>query len=123
MLKSRRSNRHGGALPRKHTLSCVLDKRMYSGLSADGINLSAGTRGKRVRVLFHTYVKAEEMFRLYTPKDPTLFFRDGEACLSIPFELPEKPVTGDTAVGVDLGERQLFVTSEGKASSVMDAFK
>lgn len=117
MLKSRRSNRHGGALPQKHSLSCVLDKRMYSGLTADGIHISAGTRGKRVHVPFHTYAKADDMFSMYTPMDPTLFFRDGKPYLSVPFELPEKPVTGDTAVGVDLGERQLFVTSEGKSYS------
>lgn len=117
MLKSRKSNNHHGALPKKHSLSVVLDKRLYSNLSIDGISLSAGEKGKRVRVPFQLYYKADEMFHNYFPKDPTLFFRDGKPFLAIPFEVPEKPVVGETAVGVDLGERQLFVTSEGKSFS------
>lgn len=49
--------------------------------------------------------------------DPTIFYRDGKFWLSIPFEIPEKPVSSDTCIGVDLGMRQLFVTSEGKSFS------
>ena len=115
MLRSRKSNKHHGALPKKRSLSVVLDKRLYSNLSIGGVSLSGGEKGKRVRVPFVLYDKADEMFRNYTPKDPTLFFRDGKPYLSIPFEVAEKPVVGDTAVGVDVGERQLFVTSEGKS--------
>jgi IS605 OrfB family transposase len=33
----------------------------------------------------------------------------------VSFNVPNKPVTDDMSVGVDLGERLLFVTSEGKA--------
>ena len=115
MLRSRKTNKHHGALPKKRSLSVVLDKRLYSNLSIDGVSLSGGEKGKRVRVLFRLYGKADEMFRNYFPKDPTMFFRDGKPFLSIPFEVAEKPVVGDTAVGVDIGERQLFVTSEGKS--------
>lgn len=117
MLKSRRSNKHHGDLPKKHKLSVVLDKRLYSHLSIDGISLSSGQRNKRTHVGFVMYDKADWMFRNYFPKDPTLFFRNGKPYLGVPFEVPEKPAIGEAAVGVDLGERQLFVTSEGKSFS------
>lgn len=117
MLKSRKSNKHHGELPKKHSLSVVLDKRLYSNLSIDGISLSGGEKGKRVRVGFHLYEKVDYMFRNYFTKDPTLFYSNGLFYLGVPFEVPEKPVVGETALGVDLGERQLFVTSEGNSFS------
>lgn len=117
MLKSRKSNKHHGELPKKHSMSITLDKRLYSNLSPKGISLSGGEKGKRTHVPFAIFPKADEMFRNFFTKDPTLFLRDGKFYLAVPFEVPEKPVIGETAVGVDIGERQLFVTSEGKAFS------
>ena len=55
------------------------------------------------------------MFEHYQVKDPLLFIRDNAIYLSVPFEVPDKPVLGNTSVGVDLGVKRLFVTSEGKA--------
>ena len=117
MLKSRKSNKHHGELPKKHSLSVVLDKRLYSNLTMNGISLSSGQKNKRTLVPFKLYPQVENMFMNYRPMDPTLFFREGIPYLSVPFEVPEKPVIGENAVGVDLGERQLFVTSEGKCFS------
>lgn len=117
MLKSRKSNRHHGCLPKKHSLSMVLDKRLYSNLSIDGISLSSGIKNKRTHVAFQMYDKVDYMFHNYFTMDPTIYIHDGKSYLSVPFEVPEKPVVGDTAIGVDLGERQLFVTSEGKSFS------
>lgn len=117
MLKSRKSNKHHGELPKKHSLSVVLDKRLYSNLTMNGISLSSGQKNKRTQVPFKLYSQVETMFMNYRPMDPTLFFREGIPYLSVPFEVPEKPVIGENAVGVDLGERQLFVTSEGKCFS------
>lgn len=117
MLKSRKSNKHHSELPKKHSLSVVLDKRLYSNLTMNGISLSSGQKNKRIQVPFKLYSQVENMFMNYRPMDPTLFFREGIPYLSVPFEVPEKPVIGENAVGVDLGERQLFVTSEGKCFS------
>ena len=116
-LKSIKSNKHKNAkIPAKHNLSMRLDKRLYGTLSKAGITLSNGESVKRELVPFkNLYLKAEEMFNLYTHDDPLLFFRDGKFYLSIPFEVPEKPMVSETACGVDLGVRQLFVTSEGKS--------
>ena len=117
MLKSRKSNRHHGSLPKKHALCLPLDKRLYGTLDVRGITLNGGTRGKRVLVPFRMYDRAEELFLSCVAKDPKIVLRDDRLFLSVPFEVPERPVNGDTAVGVDLGERQFFVTSEGKAFS------
>lgn len=115
-LKSIRSNKHKDArVPKKHNLSMHLDQRLYGRLSAEGITLSNGTDTRRELVPFVLYPKAEEMFAECTFFEPTLFFRDGRMFLSVPFEVPDRPLRSQAACGVDMGVRQLFVTSEGKS--------
>ena len=115
-FRSIRGNKHKNAeTPQMKQLSLQLDKRLYSNLSADGISIGNGTPQKREHCSFVLYDKVRELFARYVPKDPTIFFRDGRLFLSVPFEVPSMPCMDDTAVGVDLGVRQFFVTSEGKA--------
>lgn len=115
-FKAIRSNKHKEAeTPQRKSLSMRIDKRLYSNLNNEGVSLSGPQRNKRQRYEFHCYDKVNELFRNCTTKDPLIFIRDGKAYLSVPFEVPVKPVTSDTSIGVDLGERMLFVTSEGKA--------
>lgn len=115
-LKSIRSNKHRNAeIPVRKSLTMLLDKRLYGVLNIDGITLTGPKKGKRVRVPFKLYEKAEHMLRSFKACDPTLFIRDGRIFLSVPFEVPEKPQANDECVGVDLGMRRLFVTSEGVA--------
>jgi IS605 OrfB family transposase len=92
-----------------------LDKRIYSKFDMHGISITSSERNRRERATFVLYPKVSEMFRNYTTSDPLLFIRDGVPYLSVSFNVPDKPVTDDMSVGVDLGERLLFVTSEGKA--------
>ena len=112
-LRSRKSNGHTGKLPRKKNLSLRLDKRLYGRLSIEGITLSGSEAYHRTLVPFRLYDKALEMFDNYMTSDPLIYVRDGRMFLSVPFEVPEKPITGCTCIGVDVGERRLFVTSEG----------
>ena len=115
-LKSIKSNKHTNAsTPNKHNLSMHLDQRLYGRLSSEGITLTNGTDTKRELVPFGLFPKAVDMFAEYTFGEPTVFFRDGRMFLSVPFEVPDKPLRSQTACGVDLGVRQLFVTSEGKS--------
>ena len=114
-LRSKRSNKHEGENPVKQALSITLDKRMYSRLTHNSIALCGGEKGKRVSIPFICYGKLTEMFSLYKVCDPTLFVRNGHLWLSIPFDIPKKPVTDETSVGVDLGMKRLFVTSDGYA--------
>ena len=121
--KSRRSNKHKGDIPQKHGLSMTLDKRLYANLTPTSVCLTGGEKGKRDKYGFITYAKLDEMFRSYPTKDPTVFMRGGELFLTVPFEVQVKPCVGDNAVGVDLGMRRLFVTSEGNAFSDKEYLK
>ena len=114
-LRSIKSNKHHGNNPNKTKLSMSLDKRMYSNFTAEGISLISDIPQRRKRFTFHLYDKVKEMFVTSVAKDPTIFVRDGKLYLSVPFEVQGKTPTDDTCVGVDLGMRQLFVTSEGKS--------
>ena len=115
-VKSIRSNKHKGAkTPERKSLTMVLDKRLYGLMTTEGITLSGIVPNKRVLVPFDLFPKAAQMLADYKACDPTMFYRDGRFYLSVPFEVPERPVTNDTCIGVDMGERQFFVTSEGKA--------
>lgn len=114
--RSIRGNKHHNAeTPRKKQLSMVLDKRLYAKLNVDGISLTGEIPNKRVHHDFVMYDKAREMFAKYKTGDPTIFYRDGKLWLSVPFIVSEQPVAGDSCVGVDLGIKRLFTTSDGVA--------
>lgn len=115
-LKSVRSNKHKNAnIPERTALVMTLDKRLYGSLTISGITLTGAKAHHRDLIPLDLFPKAEEMLTTYKACDPTIFYRDGRFFLSVPFEIPEKPLQSETAVGVDLGMRQLFVTSEGKS--------
>lgn len=115
-LRSIKANKHKDAkIPQRHTLAMRLDKRLYDKLNKNGIALTGEQKGKRTHVRFITYPQVEKMFNFYVPKDPLLFIRNGRVFLSIPFEALERPITNDISIGVDMGVKRLFVTSEGNA--------
>lgn len=114
-FKSKKSNKHNGSAPQKYNLSMTLDKRMYSNFTRDGISLVSEVSNKRKRLSFTPYPKIAEMFATSVAKDPTMFCRDGKLWLSIPFEFNGCMPESVCAVGVDLGMKRFFVTSEGKA--------
>ena len=116
MLRSMRGNKHKDAsVPQMKSLALQLDKRLYSSLSINGISLSNGIPQKREKCTFVLYDKVREMFSTCVPKDPTIFARNGRLFLSVPFEVQSLPCKDDTAIGVDLGMKRFFVTSEGKS--------
>ena len=116
MLRSIKSNKHkNSSVPQRKSLSLQLDKRLYSRFSIDGISLSNGKPQKRELCTFILYDKIRELFDTCVPKDPTIFIRNDKMFLSIPFEVPSLPCKNDTSIGVDLGMKRLFVTSEGKS--------
>lgn len=116
MLRTMRSNKHKNAsVPQRKQLVLQLDKRMYSRFSVNGISLSSGKPQKREKCTFVLYDKVKELFSTCIPKDPTIFARDGRMFLSVPFEVQSLPCKDDTSIGVDLGMKRFFVTSEGKS--------
>ena len=115
-LRSIRGNKQKNAsVPQRKQLSLQLDKRLYSRLSSEGVSLSNGKPQKREFCTFVLFDKVRELFSTCVPKDPTIFARNGILFLSVPFEVPSLPCKDDTAIGVDLGMKRFFVTSEGKS--------
>ena len=115
-FKSIRSNKHRDAdVPQKKRLSLRLDKRLYTRIDSDGVVITSEVARKRVKIPFVLYPKVVELLATCEPCDPTIFIRDNRMFLSIPFNIPTIVTDGDDAVGVDLGIKRLFVTSEGKA--------
>ena len=116
-LRSIKSNKKQGKAKdaKKHNLSMRLDARLYARLNVEGLDVTGGTKGKRDHFSFNAYPKLREMFDSYKPCDPLIFVRGGDLWLSIPFEVPVTDQVGDHAVGIDLGMRRLFVTSDGTA--------
>lgn len=116
MLRSIRGNKHKNAsVPQMKSLALQLDKRLYSNFSINGISLSNGKPQKRELCTFVLYDKVRELFSTCVTKDPTIIARNGRLFLSVPFEVQSLPCKDDTAIGVDLGMKRFFVTSEGKS--------
>lgn len=93
--------------------SMRLDKRLYSKLTPTSISLPSSERNKRVVVKFQTYDKFNELAEQYTMTDPLIFMKNNEIWLSVTFNVPSKPVVDATYLGVDLGIRRIFTTSDG----------
>lgn len=114
-LRSIRKNKHLNAkTPHRTALVLQLDYHLYSRLTPEGIILSSGESRKRVFCPFVLYDEVRKLFATCRTQDPKIFFRDGRPFLSVPFECHEPPLQNDNALGVDLGMKRLFVTSEGK---------
>lgn len=100
----------------KKQLSMNLDKRLYSRLTPTSIDLSgAVARKRRTTVKFKMYGKFQELASQFPMKDPSIFMRDGRLFLGVPFEIPVKPVVEESCLGVDLGIKRFFTTSDGVA--------
>ena len=112
--RTTKTNKNKSKLVNKHNLSLRLDKRLYSKFTQSSIRINIGT-SKRVDFGLKLYPKAIDMFSKYKPCDPLLFVRDNRIFLSTTFEVTEVLPKDDSILGVDLGMRRLFTTSEGNA--------
>lgn len=113
-LRSIKSNKHEDAeTPERKNLAMRLDKRLYANLNKDGISLTGFQKGSRKKFSFVMYDTVSRMFDKYLTSDPLIFIRNGEAFLSIPFQVPTLPLKGNKAVGIDMGMKRFAVTSDG----------
>ena len=121
-LRSIKANKvqYKADVPEKKKLAVRLDKRLYTNLSVNGISLTGEQKHKRTFFKFKMYEQAEQMFSMFMPKDPLIFMRGNRIFLSVPFEIPEKPCNGNTAIGIDLGVNRFIVTSNGEYISDKD---
>lgn len=107
------SNKHNiSKAPIKTHMSLRLDVNLYKFFSANKIKLT--TFKKRIEVGIKTYPKLVELFSKYKAHDPLLYKKNGKMWLQFGFKLPEaQNILEPIAIGVDLGIRNLAVTSEG----------
>jgi putative transposase len=99
--------------PQKRNLQLQLDKRLFTW--KDEKELSITTIDGRIRISVETYPLMEEAFRIGSPCDVSIFGRDGEFYLSIPFdfEAPQQD-NKETVLGIDLGESRITATNNGE---------
>lgn len=113
-LRSIKRNKHKDSkTPQRNHLAINLDKRMYSGLNSNGIFIASNEPYKREHATFKIYPFVREMFEKYPTSDPLIFARNGKLYLSVPFEVQTPPLKSEQSIGVDLGMKRLYVTSEG----------
>lgn len=107
----------------KHTFSLMLDKRLYSNLTADSINIASYKPHKRCNASFVTYDKFNHMTNNYVMLDPTIIYDNKDFYICIPFDTPIKPVLSQDVLGVDLGIKRFYTTSDGDALKAKDLNK
>jgi putative transposase len=91
--------------------SVRLDKHLYSW-KGDAIRITS-MGGKKVRLNFSPYPRLRKAMNQCVPCDPLVFMRDGQLWLSISFDENEPPVVQNKVLGVDVGMKRLYATSEG----------
>lgn len=112
--RSIKSNKHKDTkTPERKNKAMRLDKRLYSNLSKEGIALTGFEKNKRKFFAIEGYPVLDGLFSKYTTTDPLVFIKNGEAWLSITFEIPQGVVADGKAVGIDLGVKRFAVSSDG----------
>jgi len=116
--------RYAGSKSNKHTLKGPIEKRKlcfrldrhtYSKFSKDSISLLSPRKFYRLEAKLLLYPKVEEMFRLYEAESPLIFAKKDRVFLAVPFDVPALKAPDESVLGVDLGMRRLYTTSEGEA--------
>ena len=110
--KSVRSNKQKIDEPvTTNKLNIQLDKRIYTWIENDAIKLT--TCNGRIVAHLSKYDKLGRLFDKYKTKDPSLFVRDNEVYLAIPFDDSVKFQDNKKCLGIDLGLKRLIATSDG----------
>lgn len=98
--------------PKSHSLSLQLNKHVAKNLTPFSI-YSTTCKGT---LALKTYPKFEEMMAKYKAGDPKIGYNSRLGFyLSVPFKVESSKAEEKTAVGIDLGARMLWVSSEGNA--------
>lgn len=98
--------------PKKKNLQLQLDKRLFTWKGEKELTIT--TINGRIRIKFETYPLLEEAFQKGKKCDVSIFGRDGEFYLSIPFDFEiGTPKVNETVLGIDLGETRIVATNRG----------
>ena len=96
---------------KQENLAVRLDKRLYTFLPDNQIKLT--TIDKRIICSYKPYEKFSELLSSYSMCDPLIFFKDNQLWLAVSFDVPTPIVIENKCIGVDLGIKRPFTTSEG----------
>lgn len=101
--------------PRMKNKTMLLDRCTFSCFTSESFKLSSEKAKCREFVDIVGYKKFNDLMSLYKTENPEIYIKNDELWLAVPFEIPDKPVTGKDRLGVDLGIRRIFTTSDGKS--------
>lgn len=111
--KSIKSNKQTIYAPaKKKNRSIRFDKRLYT-IKGNSIFFTA-LDGKRIQMNFSPYKKLDILLKTYRPCDPLIFIRDRQWWLSLSFRTPEPLVNENCVLGIDIGEKRIFASSENE---------
>ena len=98
--------------PIKKQLSMILDKRLYSKLTNQTVELTV-PGFKRAKCSFQLYPQLQKLFDLYKPQNCNIFYKNGQFWLTIQFEAPTLEHIDGEALGIDRGIRRIVTCSDG----------
>lgn len=111
--KSIKANKHNIYKPiEKRKLSIQLDKRLYSFPTKESIKITT-TDGKKT-FYFELYPKLKELLDKYNYLDPSVFVKDNQLYISLPFDNSIDKIKPSLALGVDLGIKRVAACSDGR---------
>ena len=99
--------------PVKKNLSMLLDKRLYSKLTNQSVDLTVTGFSKRVQCSFQSYSHLQKLFDLYKPQNCSIFYKNEQFWLTIQFDVPETEHIEGDALGIDRGIRRIVTCSDG----------
>ena len=108
-----RSNKQKIDVPAtKKNLSCQLDERVFTWKNLEKTQFSITTLDKRIKCSIEHYDRIKSLDWSKT-NDPSIFVRNNEIFLTIPFNDTVEFVETNKAIGLDLGIRRIVSTSNG----------
>lgn len=108
-----KSNKHKSVKAHvKTNLSIQLDQRIYRVKEKYSIGITTSKGRKQFKYV--VYPKLQELLDKFSHKDPSLFERNGEFFITLPFDIKIEPEKQTLCLGVDLGIRVAAACSDGR---------
>lgn len=104
----------------KHKINRPAKKRKMSlSTNENCINFTKGkisiiSLDKRIKCQFQLFSRLENFLSKHKHGDPTIFVKNNEVWISLPFKIAEPEIKSTLALGIDLGLCRFAATSEGK---------
>lgn len=112
--RSIKSNKHKITAPvEKKNLSIRLDKRLYNFLPNNKLKITT-IEGRRIVLEYKPYPALQKLLDNHEQCDPLIFKRKGEFWIVLTFKINAPFAKKGNALGVDLGVKRTYATSNGE---------